>query len=343
MLYVLAINKNISGGSETLHQFASKIKKNGGQVKMYYPDAKNANEVPEKFKLYNLEVANEILDKKENILLVPETETKYIFKYKNIQKVIWWLSLDNYYGFTTMTGLIRSAQRHSIPKWLYPIYCPVILIKKKITPNYFKFRKNRDIAIHLYNCEYVREYLEKKGIPKEKYEYLCGPIREDYFISDEINIEEKQNIVIYNPKKNLEFTKKIIKETAKLRNDIKFVPIENMTPKQIIKLMDSAKLYIDFGQFPGPERIPREAVMRKCNILTSTFGSANNNIDVLVPRSFKIDAKKKNINEIVDKICILLDNYEEYLPLYDAYRKKVISQKLIFDKNIDLFIKKFDI
>ena len=140
-----------------------------------------------------------------------------------------------------------------------------------------------------------------------------------------------------------EYTKKIIKETAKLRNDIKFVPIENMTPKQIIKLMDSAKLYIDFGQFPGPERIPREAVMRKCNILTSTFGSANNNIDVLIPRSFKIDAKKKNINEIVDKICILLDNYEEYLPLYDAYRKKVITQKLIFDKNIDLFIKKFDI
>lgn len=340
MLYVLAIRNNTSGGSETLHQFAAKVKKCGGDVAMYYPDDTEKVGTPAKFKIYNLAVVTKIEDSSENVLLVPETETKYLFKFKNIKKCIWWLSLDNYYGFTTITGLIRSAQRHNIPKIFYPLYCPVIFLKKKLTPNYYHFN-NMHIDMHLYNCEYVKTYLKEKGINKNNYLYLCGPIREDFFVKSKNY--QKQEIVIYNPKKNYEFTKQVIKRLQKARKSIKCIPIQNMTPTQIVELMDSAKVYIDFGQFPGPERIPREAVTRNCNIITSLYGSARNNDDVLVPKKFKIDAKKKNLDVIVSKVLELLDNYDYHVGEYDAYRKKVINQKDIFEKNTQIFIDRFNI
>lgn len=341
MLYVLAIKKNVSGGSETLHQFAAKVKKAGGNVRMFYPDSDGKNTLPEKFKIYDLDIADDIVDDSSNILLVPETETKYLYRYKKIRKVIWWLSLDNYYGYASITGLIRSAQRHGIPHWLYWLYCPVVFLKKKLTLNYYRFRKKDWDIFHLYNCEYVRSYLEHRGITHDRYLYLCGPIRRDYFLKR--SGVKRRNIIIYNPKKNIDFTKLVIKDVLKKRKDLKFVPIQNMTPKEIVNLMDESKVYMDFGQFPGPERIPREAVMRGCNIITSTYGSAKNDIDVLVPREFKIDAKKENISKISESIEELVDNYSHYVNSYDSYRDKVIKQWDIFDENIVTFMRKFDI
>ena len=68
MLYVLAIRNNTSGGSETLHQFAAKVKKCGGDVAMYYPDDTEKVGTPAKFKIYNLAVVTKIEDSSENVL-----------------------------------------------------------------------------------------------------------------------------------------------------------------------------------------------------------------------------------------------------------------------------------
>src|SRR5690606_35158466 len=125
--------------------------------------------------------------------------------------------------------------------------------------------------------------------------YLCGPIGEEYFEQD---TKRKKNIIAYNPAKGFEFTSQIIKESEKRGLDIKFVPIKNLDTQDVIKLLSEAKVYIDFGYFPGPERIPREAVTLNVNIITSLSGSANNDIDVPIPRDYKFELS--NINENLD-------------------------------------------
>ena len=49
------------------------------------------------YKKYINDYVFEIEDDANNVLIVPETRTFELYKYKNIQKIIWWQSVDNYY------------------------------------------------------------------------------------------------------------------------------------------------------------------------------------------------------------------------------------------------------
>lgn len=338
MVYVFAIRGNLSGGSESLHQLAYTLSTYGVDVKMIYPDSSD-NTVPYKFQKYKLDVAEKVEDSSKNIMIVPETETSYLYKYKNIRKCIWWLSRDFYYGYCNYDGLVRSAQRHNIHPKLYGIYIPIVYLKKKLTPRYFKFKNDKNNIFHLYNCEYVREYLIKKGILKNNMLYMCGPISNEYFSID--NKVKKENIIVFNPKKNYQFTKLIIDRLKKEYPKLKVIAIEGMSTIEIVSLLEKAKIYIDFGQFPGPERIPREAVTKNCNIITSTYGSAKNDIDVPIPEEFKIDAVVENIDIIINKIIEQIDNYEMNIHKFEKYREHVREQRTMLISNTKKFIKIF--
>lgn len=337
MLYVVSLYKDPTGGPETLHQFARQIKNHGGDVAMVYCD-EDTVDVPEKFKIYEIPVVRkkDVIDTKENMIIVPEAKTAFLYQFKNIRKCIWWLSKNFYYGFNSLEGLVRCAERQKIKKIMYPVCIPLMYLKHRLTKGYFKFGKDKNEIFHMYNCEYTRLYLEEKGVKKENTMYMCGPIREEYF---ESTWQKREPLVAYNPKKNFEFTKEILKELNRKYPEIKTVPIKGMKPDEIVDLLSRCSVYMDFGHFPGPERIPREAVTCGCNIITSRYGSAANKIDVLVPERFKIDAKKSNIKNIVENIKKLVDNYPLYVHEYDAYRKKVANQKELFVTNSEKFLK----
>ena len=78
--------------------------------------------------------------------------------------------------------------------------------------------------------------------------------------------------------------------------------------------------------------------MNYCDIVTSTIGAASNDVDIPIPGNLKFDLEKKNISRICELIADMCKNYERYIPYYDDYRKKVISQINNFDKDIDDFV-----
>ena len=131
----------------------------------------------------------------------------------------------------------------------------------------------------------------------------------------------------------------------KINSNIEFVAIQNMTREQVYDTLKSAKVYIDFGYFPGPERMPREAVALYCNIITSTEGSAENDVDVPVPKEFKFNTRdKKNISLVADLINKMIVNYYDYVKCGDAYRQKVWNQIDSFSDQINkIFEEDFDI
>lgn len=53
--------------------------------------------------------------------------------------------------------------------------------------------------------------------------------------------------------------------------------------------MDESMIYIDFGEHPGKDRIPREAAMRDLIVITGRDGAAVNDVDVSIPKKYKID------------------------------------------------------
>lgn len=112
-----------------------------------------------------------------------------------------------------------------------------------------------------------------------------------------------------------------------------------MTIEEVYSLLGRSAVYMDLGKFPGPERIPREASMMKCNIITSTMGSAgDNDIDVPIKSEYKFDLIDSNMEKIRDLIIDMVDNYDLYVDSFDEYRQKVIKQKQRMYSDIKEFL-----
>lgn len=327
-IFVL-IPSGTSGGHESLHQMVSILNDHGADAYVYYPDQEDAAEVPEKFKKYNVKIAENIEDVAENILVVSELCTNHLYRYKNIQKVIWWLSW-NFYAENEKWMNRGVMDRIIHGEWK----SAARLMKKRALGmgKVFSFGEDKNDIFHFFNCEYIKENLQKRGVEEENMMYLCGPISEHYFTAKKDR--KKEAVLVYNPAKGLAYTNSILEMVRQQRPELEIVPIKNMTPEQIVQLLARAKVYIDFGYFPGPERIPREAVTMRCNIITSTEGSAGNDEDVKIPRVHKFDINTANKQDIVNAIFDRMDHYERYVSDYDVYREKVLQQRTLLEKNI---------
>lgn len=333
-----------TGGPKTLHQFASKLSQCYNNVFVVYSHdgilEEKRNPV---YDFPGLQVTDQIDDNPNNIMIVPETNTFILRRYKHICPVIWWLSVDFYYN-GVWTSAKRALERHHLNKIFTPLAAVYMVLKN---PNYFCKPKKWSInemryAFHLYNCEYAKNFLLKSGVPEERMQYLCGPLENKFFKLDYSEVRKyKEDYIVYNPAKmDIGFLEKIKRRLYSQNNNFEFVPIVNMNRQQVFEMIRGAKLYIDFGFFPGPERMPREAAALYCNILTSNKGSAANDIDVNIPQENKFALIDRNIPEICTRIVAMIRHYDEYVVQTDKYRKKIWEQIDKFEENIrDVFDK----
>ena len=328
-VYVVCPFGAISGGPETLHQICDGINKQKicKAYILYIENDKivhNAS-IPKCYSKYNVSVADGIEDTENNLIIVPETNTSFLKCFKRIKKHVCWLSLTYYFPYKSMVANYEPY----LPIFFKPFLYVLAFLKRP-----FKFVKSKRLPLskmkhvgHSYNTDLTKLFLFKKGITSDN--YLCGPLSDDYFLVNESNVK-KTNIITFNPKKGYFYTKKIIKEFLKeYGNKYTFVPIKNMTNKEVLEALSKSKLYIDFGYFPGPERLPRQAVMCHTNILVSFDGAAKFD-DVPIPNKFKCAIKKTSIKEIAHKMMDMLENHEKYDSCFDSYRLFVTKQKEVF-------------
>jgi len=232
------------------------------------------------------------------------------------QKCIFWCSIDNFYrykGFNKIENIIKKIGS---------------LFRKRVP--LFKLKKYH----HISQSYYAKEYLNKRGIKS----YFLGDYISNEFYSQNTLKVIKEDFVLFNPKKGYKFIEKLINFCP----DIKFIPIQNMTPEEVNNILSRAKLYIDFGRHPGKDRIPREAVLNKCCIITNMMGSAGNDIDLPIPRDYKfmrIDYNSlKKIRNLIEKV---FSDYDFENIKFNRYRDLIEKEKTEFNKNCqDIFFKK---
>ena len=106
---------------------------------------------------------------------------------------------------------------------------------------------------------------------------------------------------------------------------IKFKPITGMTREQVIDTMRHAKLYVDFGEFPGRERMPREAALCGCCLITSKIGASAYAGDFA--HTYKFESKDSHIWAIAHKIRYVLANYSECRKDFDEFRNLLRSDR----------------
>lgn len=317
MIYIACPEKFATGGTELLHQLYYKLKKKNRDVKIFYYGYTSGDPVAERFKKYEVEYVLKIEDNSKNLLIVPEVATEVLDEYKNIEKSVWWLSVDNYF----------TSRGEAVIFWKK-------ILKKILGKTKPKFDFRNKSVLHYAQSQYAKEFLKEKGI--QNVQYLSDYLN-DIFLQEivDYNSKNRENIVLYNPKKGIEFTRKIINQFQ----DIKFIPLENMTPDQVKELCKISKVYIDFGNHPGKDRFPREAAILGCCVITGKRGSANYYEDVRICDEYKFDDLKSNIEKIGNKINEIFKNYDVKIEDFKNYREMIKNEESQFEKDIEKIFK----
>lgn len=312
-IYVMAPSSFSSGGPELLHQLCHKLEKQGYDAVIYYhPHAENP--VHPNFVKYNCKYVTQLEDKKEHVLVMPETFFFMAGQFKHIRKCGWWLSVDNLFKTKEAPKHYRYIKKlglHGMYRWA-------------IMTGQIKGKFSYHLAQSVYAVDFIRKWGMEAG-------YLSDYLNDSFLQQSRANINQaKMPQVLYNPLKGLAFTQKIMAAMP----DVKWIPIQKMTPAQVGELLNESMVYIDFGEHPGKDRFPREAAIYRCCVITGKRGSAAFREDVPIPEKYKIEDKEENIPAIVQMITACLTDYKSHINDFEAYREWIYGEEAGFEKDI---------
>lgn len=336
-IYIASPAGLATGGPELLHQLCNTLNKNGFNAFMYYTNAlKGENPVPEPYICYHNKYVTELEDSEHNIVVIPETMFDLYCHLKKCHKFFWWLSVDFFWSSVTPNYLRRGRKiiaiieekigKNSISSF---IDFKLKKIQQNIIENKIDILRKDTSTFHITQSKYAEKYCVKIGVDMKKIMYLSDYLNQDFLNNVDIS-NKKENIVLYNPKKGWEFTKKIIDKAE----DITWVPLIGLTRNQMIDYLKRAKVYIDFGNHPGKDRIPREACVCRCIVITGRRGSANYYDDVPINENYKFEDTEDNIDEIINCIKDSFENYDEKIQDFDLYRKYIYAEKEKFEVDV---------
>ncbi|MDD2780910.1 hypothetical protein [Sulfuricurvum sp.] len=323
-----------SGGPELLHQLSHALINLGLDTRIYYFDTYSLSPKPAEYNCYQTQTTFAIDDHSSNILIVPEVNTDLLQKFQYVQKIIWWLSIDNYYAIklSKKTWIKLIGYFNKFAKILNLSYfLPSPSLSHFMHTDFLDSMKGNKVDYHLVQSHYAFQHLLSRGINIELIDYLSDFINSDYTSSQYKHaLSTRKNHILYNPKKGMEFTKKLIEYSPELE----WVPLINMNRNELIKLLLISKVYIDFGNHPGKDRFPREAAICGCCIITGKKGAAENDIDIPIPEDYKFHDDEKVVDQIITKIKFCLQNFSDASIDFDPYRTYIFTEKEIFKKDV---------
>lgn len=316
--YIVNYTSYATGGAELLQQYCHSLRAYGYDAVMLLGNENEVALCEGAYAQYQNPYCFECPDVEESVLVTYEAFVHLLRKYKKARKAIWWLSASNYYGYkfaepeslTTKVRDIRDDPKH----FAYHVY-------NRITGQWLH-------AENFVQSEYAREFIrDALGVPQKAIHELSDYINLDYLKNTHGCTRE--DVVLYNPRKGYEVTSRMIEKYP----DITWVALEGFTREEMAERMHTAKVYVDFGYHPGKDRIPREAAMCGCCVITNRRGSARNDVDVPIPPEFKFDEPYK-MDEIRGCIMSCFDDFENQTHKFEPYRIWIADEKRRFDEEV---------
>lgn len=313
MRFFIACPANLAtGGTELLHQLSWHLSNRGIENYMLYCNANpKVSPTEDTFMKYQVKYVTSFIDDEQSVLILPETWAEMADICKRGVIVLWWLSVNGY--INVYNDSIRQQDKYDI-------------FGLRSRTNLIHFAQSR------YAYDFVRSELNISNVLFLK-DYINDEIVQ---LGKENNTKTfKENICLYNPKRGAQNLEQIKKHC---RSDIEWVALQGLTPNQMAALMCRAKVYIDFGTHPGKDRIPREAAVCGCCIITNKEGSAAYAEDVGIPEEYKF-SDMKDYDHVLETIYDLIDNYDQKVGNYKTYVTSILNEKKEFEEEIECMLK----
>ena len=300
--FIIACPKGLAtGGPEALHQLAQAIADQGYATFLWDPNDKGSISRPAAD--YDVYKTNwtEVGPSQGDVLIVPEVMSELVARYYlNCVIVFWWLSVD-YFQRTSRISI--EILRDTYPE-----------------------------VVHCYQSEYARTFLELHQLGNSL--SLSDYINHDFTTATK-NLTLKSQypdfVLAVNPAKGLDRTSRVLENF----NIGSVIRLQNMSRLEVVEALQHAHVYLDLGHHPGKDRIPREAALMNCVVVTNRRGSAGNDVDLPISADkFKIDDRLPNFeSQVIDFLCAISDSIGESRSLQEGYRSSIVgeSEKFLVD------------
>ncbi len=306
----------VTGGPEALHHLVHELRQLGINASIVYYPFNRQFETPEIYREFNLEVAG-FQDLTDDLVIYPEIYPMLALKVKNAKAAIWWLSVDNFFELQHESKLkdrLRYLKR-------------IIQFRRPIGG--LSSLKN---LTHFSQSEYASNILSRHGLSFTKF---YEPINKR-FLSERLNTGylNRNDEILYNPVKGRKYTERL----KRCFPSFQFTELKGFNKEELTHKFQTAKVYIDFGHHPGRDRIPREAAIHGCCVVTSKNGSARNDIDIPIDSKYKIDVSVKDYPEKFEVIIKdIFYDFQGNHNSFDNYRKKILLESDIFKDQVKTF------
>ena len=304
-IYLVCHARVRTGGPEAIHQLGRALLDLGHDARIVYCQAGVTpvadagvvrfpvldDPMPPAYTHYDVPRAWEVPDLPDIAVVLPEMEPVLSGVFQQATPHVWWLSIDH--------GL-RAVEAFG---------------------GFGAFRGTS--CIHLCQSFYALEYLRQHdlyGLPLFDY---TAP--EHTAAADAIGTLPRQDRILY-PARGAWFTNHL----RRWAPGLDWQELKGFTPPQVQELFLTSKLYVDFGSHPGKDRMPREAALLGCCIITGRNGAAANPFDIPIPDRYKFRGARWQVPMIVRAIKAALADYEERTSDFTTYRRMIGGERLEF-------------
>ena len=294
-----------SGGPEALHQLDHALRRAGHESYLSYFPFGDAHEVPRAYRHYG-SVPRRPVDSAQSVIVVPETMTTLLGRFPAARGAVWWLSVDGYAG-----------ARHRL--WLEDV---TLFAWRRLSGASLPFGRLRPYT-HAAQSEFARQYLRRHR--------LCAVMLSDY-IADELlppppQDARRASTILYNPRKGFSITKRLMSACPEYR----FAPLAGLSRGELRERFGQSMVYIDFGHHPGKDRIPREAALGGCIVITNRRGSAGAANDVPIMDKYKIDDRHPGfVSQFKRLVHGVVTGYAAAARDFDGFVGGIRAQKTTF-------------
>lgn len=256
-IYILALHGVATGGPEATHQLSDALIEQGFDARLVYfrwDDLAHGGPLrwfpayegfaPE-YARYKVNLARSLPDEEGNVIVLPETAAMLAPAFQKAKVLVWWLSVDNAFGALSAVNL----------NWL-----------------------RRPNVYHASQSKYAAGFCEALQLNH------IGMLS-DYTVdlteyAEPMPMEARPKLVAFNarPDKVIADLPALAEEIAKLDPEIRCVAVHGLSRAEIAAVFATARVYVDLGNFPGKDRLPREAASMGCSVVVAPYGAGGSDL-----------------------------------------------------------------
>ena len=319
---------NRSGGPEATHQLVHELRALGVPAFLVPVGRTRAAQRVADYDVYDAPERRHVPHAPGQVVVAPEVYLPELLAMRDVRRVCWWLSIDNSpvfraerYAADVVAGLADRPRLREARAFVWLAHRELARWRPRL----------RDID-HVAQSHYAAEYLRRRlGV--------TAPLLTDYIpgaASGAASVERPDRDrlgVAYNPAKG----HRLLRRVQLLTPDLHWLPISGLTPDGVRDRLGEATVYLDLGQHPGKDRMPREAALAGAVTVVARRGSGADDTDVALPADHKLELGRDLPQRAAALVRTILGDPATAFRRQDDYRAGIRGEHEVFRTEVAAF------